>query len=90
MTGIDVDDIMRRLKSNQSRSLIAEELLDILLTTYNYSLVVPETGGEIVRRFISRELDSLETLQMLVSLSLSVEPEKTLKLLKSYSLVSEP
>lgn len=81
------NDFKTRLRSLQSRSLLAEDLLDILLTTYNYSVVSPEKGEEIVKLFITRELDSPEAVYMLVDLSIRAEPEKTLKVLKNHGLV---
>ncbi len=84
---VNSDDFKSRLRSLQSRNLLAEDLLDILLTTYNYSVVSPEKGEEIVRQFIAGELDSPDAVYMLVDLSLRAEPEKTLKVLKSHGLV---
>jgi hypothetical protein len=85
--GVDSDEFKSRLRSLQSRSLLAEDLLDILLTTYNYSVVSPEKGEEIVRQFIAGGLDSPDAVYMLVDLSLKAEPEKTLKVLKNHGLV---
>lgn len=84
-----MDDLKSWLRSLQSRSILAEDLLDILLTTYNYSVVSPEMGGEIVRQFVSGELDSPDAVYMLVDLSLRAEPEKTLKVLKRHGLIRE-
>lgn len=81
------DEFKSQLRSLQSRSLLAEDLLDILLTTYNYSVVSPEKGEEIVRLFMVGELDSPESVYMLADLSMRAEPEKTLKVLKSHGLV---
>lgn len=83
------DEIMSKLKTLESRSIIAEGLLDILLTTYNHSVISPGDGGEIVRLFISGELDTPDALHLLLDLSLKAESEKTLKLLREHGLVPE-
>jgi len=89
-TVVDPDDLRRRIGILQSRGLLAEDLLDILLTTYNYSVVSPEAAGEIVGRFLSGKLDSPDMVYMLVDLSLKAEPEKTLRVLRLHGLVPEP
>jgi len=87
---VDAREIYSRLGSEGSRMALAEELLDILLTTYNHSVVTPELGREIVQRFISRDLGSAETLRLLLGLCMRAEPEKTSTLLRSRGLLARP
>ncbi|MEM0349283.1 MAG: hypothetical protein QXD24_03780 [Candidatus Caldarchaeum sp.] len=60
-----------------SRRRITEQLLEVLMSSVNSNLVLPELGWRVFEYFVNHQLSSEQGFQILVKACRTCEPEKT-------------
>ncbi|MCS7095194.1 MAG: hypothetical protein NZ988_05240 [Thaumarchaeota archaeon] len=75
-------ELARIFVSRADAQRVAERLLDIVMTSYNVSLVTPAEGEGLAAAFESNKLSELEVLELLLELAYRTEPEKLRSLIE--------
>jgi hypothetical protein len=81
-----VEEPGRGLGAGGASRELAEDLLDVLLTTYNSASIHPEIGVEVARIYMSGSIASPESIELLLKLCAKVEPEKTSAILRKHGI----
>ncbi|MDT7878732.1 MAG: hypothetical protein RQ862_09285 [Candidatus Caldarchaeales archaeon] len=81
-----VEGLGRRVGAAGVSPELAEDLLDLLLTTYNSAGIGPEAGIKVAQLYMSGRISSPEGMELLLRLCAAVEPEKTVQILRKHGL----